>query len=238
MPYPSRFAHPFALLLAPPLVAVLAALALWLELPPETVMAITGENGPIELPSALLWFALAFGIWRTAQPPVTDRLAGGALRLLFAAFGARELDLHKAWTTMSILKSRFYVGHVAPAEKLAGLVVVGTLAVVVLMLLTRYRVVVWRELRQRTPWSFGVATFVATLVIAKLLDRAVYGYGLPVTEGGHALVVALEELLELSLPVIAGIGLLLGLRPHAVALPALTSDPALAHHQPPLTHRR
>ena len=225
--------HPMAALVAPPVAAVLVALILWLELPPRTVMAITGEDGPVELPSALLWFALAFGIWTGARPPVKDRLAWLAMSLLFLAFGARELDLHKAFTTMSILKSRFYLGDVPIGEKLAGLAVIGLLGAAVLLLLKRYGRVLWRELRQRTPWALAIATFVATLVLAKVLDRAIYGYGLKVTLSGHALVGSLEELIELSLPLVAAVGFSLGLRPPA----GVQTAAARAQASSPVSHR-
>lgn len=227
-----------ALVLMPPLLAVATGLLAWLELPADAVMAITRENGPIELPTALLWFALAFGIWH-AKPGRAERAAWVALSALSAAFGARELDLHKAWTSMSILKSRFYLGEGPLAEKLIGLAVIGSLAAAGVLLLKRYGASAWRELAQRTPWSMAIATFVSTLLVAKLLDRAIYGYGLPVSSGGHALVSALEELLELSLPIIGAVGFALGLRPSSKAAASPRRPAAVPHRQPlPATGRR
>lgn len=240
MQYSSVFArHPYTSLVTPPLVAVLTALLLWLELPPHTVMEITGEGGPVELPSAFLWFALSVGICIGARAPAKDRLARLAMSFVFAAFGARELDLHKAYTTMSILKSRFYLGDAPLTQKLAGLLVIGMLVAAVLFLLKRYGLLAWRAMRKPTPWAFAIATFIATLVLAKVLDRAIYGYGLQVTEGGHALVGALEELLELSLPLVAAVGFALGLRPHAApqAVVRAAAQPAIAARTAPAVDR-
>jgi len=199
-----------------PLAALAGALGLWLVLPLDALVALSAEGGPIEWPCAVLWFVVAFAVWWQRLPD--DRRASlGATSLMLGAFGARELDWHKAFTDASILKTRFYLGAAPWGQKLVGLIVVGTVVAALTLLLRRFVPPMWRELRQRTAWSVTVATFVAAIVLAKLLDRVVYGYapmlGIVVPAAPHVLIGAMEELLELSVPLIAAWGISRRLRP-------------------------
>lgn len=96
----------------------IAVLGGWLILP----QASFTEGAWIEVSTAtiLLTSALLIAVWR----PYPQTWLWPACLL---TMGLRELDLHKAFTSSSIFKSRFYLGDAPTHEKLAGLVVIGLL---------------------------------------------------------------------------------------------------------------
>ena len=187
------------------------ALVLWAALPPPQVMALMSEEGPVEIASAALYFVTAAGLWvvRGRSMPATLALA---LSVVLCAFGARELDLHKAWTGVSTLKVSFYLGTAPLHQKLAALAVIGPAAYAMLYLLLRYGRSVLRGLRQRDPVAVTVVAFCATLVLSKLIDRSqnvlLEDFGVQFSPALAALRSAWEESLELCAGVLIWVGLL------------------------------
>src|SRR5690606_27324264 len=143
--------------------------------------------------------------------------------------GARELDLHKAFTGTSVLKVSFYLGPAPLAHKLVALGAVGVVLAAVLYLLARHGRSVWRGLRQGHPAATTVAVFAATMVVAKIVDRSrmvlLEDFGVALGSSATALFIALEEALELGLPLLVLLGLLRHRRPVA--------DAALSAQQTP-----
>ena len=90
--------------------------------------------------------------------------------LLMAMASMREMDLHKAWTSDSILKSRFYLDSGVPIEeKLIGAGVI-LLLIFIAVQMTRHIPFWLRSLwnfRARA-WTIGFA--LGSLAVAKLLD--------------------------------------------------------------------
>lgn len=194
----------------PPLLALAFALGLWLTLEPARVKELVAEGGPIEHPTALLYFALAGLLWlgRQAEDSLLEWVA---LTVVFVAFGARELDLHRAWTNGSMLKISFYTREAPLLHKFCAAAVVAVVAAAMVFVVRRFARRAWAGLARREPLACTVAIFVVTLLVSKVLDRSVnilsgdFGVTTPLSAG--ALVSALEEILELSLPFVAAIGI-------------------------------
>lgn len=193
------------------LLFVVAALAVWWAFSPREVMRITHERGPVEGSTEILYFVVAIGMWtwRRHTDPLTLWLA---LSAVLMAFGLREMDLHKALTGTSVLKVSFYLGAAPWHQKLAALAVLSVVALALGHLLMRYSGVAWRACRQGHPAAITLASLLATLVISKVFDRSINilseDFLVTVTPSVKALVSALEEILELGLPVLAGTALL------------------------------
>ncbi len=189
------------------LAAGAAASSAW---PPQRVIELMGEEGPVERLTAIGFFLLAPLVWllrRRGDPGAT--LA--ALAAVFIAFGAREMDWHKVWTGTSVLRVSYYTG---PAPMQHKLIALAALAVVVLALgrlVLRHARPTWQALRRGEPVAVSVAVFIATIVLAKGLDRSysilTEDFGWPLTIGVQAAIVAVEECLELTLILIALLGL-------------------------------
>ena len=200
------------------LVALCAALAVlaWCMLAPEAVMRLMAETGPIEEATAALYFLVAAYVL-VAGVPQAEASLPLPLCIVLCGFGARELDLHKAFTDMSVLKVSFYLGHAPVAHKLVALAVVLPVLAAVLHLLVRHGRSVWRGLRQGHSAAITVAVFGITMVVAKIIDRSrmvlLEDFGVAIGTSATALFIALEETLELGLPLIVLVGLLRHRRP-------------------------
>lgn len=195
----------------PPLAALVAALAVWGLLPHEQGLALLKEGAAVERLTELLFFALVPAVWWLRRPGDEGRVLL-ALSVMFLAFGAREMDLHKYWTGTSVLKVSFYLRDAPLHQKLVALPLVAAVLVAAGWLALRFVRPGWRALRRREPLAVTVACFFATMAVSKVFDRSLnilaedFGVVFPVSV--HALVAALEEILELSLPIIAAVGLL------------------------------
>lgn len=206
---PASFVHSRYFAITPPLVALVFALGLWLALEPATLKAFTTEGGLVERPTELLYFALAAAMWWWRRPE--DELLGwAALCVVFVAFGAREMDLHKAWTGGSMLKLSFYLREAPLVQKLVSGAAVLTVAAAGALLARRYARKVWQDFRRGETVATTVAVFFVTMVVSKVFDRSIniliedFGVITPAATG--VLVGAVEEILELSLPLVAAIG--------------------------------
>lgn len=208
-PAAASFLHSCYFAITPPVLALVFALGLWLTLEPATLKALTTEGGLVERPTELLYFALAAVMWWWRRPG-DDLLGWAALCVVFVAFGAREMDLHKAWTGGSMLKLSFYLREAPLVQKLVSGAVVLIVAAAGVFLVRRYARKVWQEFRRGETVATTVAIFLVAMVVSKVFDRSIniliedFGVITPASTG--ALVGAVEEILELSLPLVAAIG--------------------------------
>lgn len=193
-----------------PLVTVALSVALWMAWPPERLMESFKEEGFVETSTAVLFFVLALAVWFTASH---ERLGvRWALSVMLAAGGARELDLHRAFTDgSSMLKVSFYLRDAPLQQKLAAFVVLLMIAIAAWVLIARYARPFVRGLRQREALAITVLCFFVTMLVSKVFDRSInvlaQDFGVHVTLSAKALVSVLEESLELCLTLLAVIGL-------------------------------
>jgi hypothetical protein len=189
----------------------LAALGTWLAFAPADVERIMGETGPVEQLTAATYALCAAAIW-WARGPADDLRSVAASSMVMLAFCLRELDWHKHFTGTSVLRLSWYAG---PATVGAKLVAAGALLAVLAALgwlLFRHAREVWQGWRERRPVAITLLAFVATLVLAKTLDRSVGilvgDYGVDVPLVWKALRTAFEEWFELGLSMLVMLALL------------------------------
>lgn len=196
------------LTLPAPLLAALLAVLMWLSLAPAQVMHVMREGGPIEGMTEILYFVLAAALWLSPLA-VGERRTTLALSVILAAAGAREMDLHKHWTGTSVLKVSFYLRDAPLHQKIIAFVILALIAAAAIHLLRQHGKALWLRLKAREPVACSIALFFITMVISKVLDRSINvlaeDFGISSSASVLALVSALEETVELALPVMAGL---------------------------------
>lgn len=206
-PHRSALSSPW-LTLPAPLLAALFALSLWLTLAAPQVMQVMREGGPIEGMTEILYFVLAAALWLSPRAPGELRTTL-ALSVMLAAAGAREMDLHKYWTGTSVLKVSFYLRDAPLHQKIIALVILALIAAAAIHLLRQHGKALWQRLKAREPVACSIALFFITMAISKVLDRSINvlaeDFGIASSASVLALVSALEETVELALPVMAGL---------------------------------
>lgn len=190
-----------------PLITAIAALVMSWAVPLDTLRRLTTEGGTVERPTEWLYFAAAGVVWLCRRPGDGARTTL-ALCTLMLAFGAREMDLHKHWTGTSVLKFSFFLREPAPLQhKLIALLVLVAVTVALLWLLRRHALTAWRRLRDGAPWAASTLVFFVVMGVSKVFDRSVSilteDYGVTIAPATVGLVVSIEEVIELSLPLIA-----------------------------------
>jgi len=167
-------------------------------------MAYFWEHGPVEnltvagYLACSAWLAL-LAIRRSSQRTFFTL---SALVLLLPA--ARELDLHKAFTSDAISKSRYYLDPQIPLpEKLLAVAAI----LVALALLVSYARRYWRPLvagvRRGSAAHLSTAIGIALLPVSKTLDtlpRLLRDFGFELGEAGKRVIGINEETLEMTLP--------------------------------------
>jgi hypothetical protein len=208
-----------------PLAALVAALAIWLLLPASAVLELMSEGGPLETATAVL-YGVGVVILCAARRRLHDDWAFAALVLFMTLLMARELDLHLILTGSSVLRLSYYLrGDFAPGKALALLVVASFLFTLGYFARVAWRRGWWRAPLQawRDPLTAPALVFVASILVAKTLDRTVSivseDFGIPVSASIAALVVACEEMLELGLPLLVALAVM-RLPPQQPAPPA------------------
>ncbi|WP_191061262.1 hypothetical protein [Geminicoccus harenae] len=206
---PMDFVQHKGLAAAGAVLAVLAALILTSLLAPPETTALLIENGPVETLTSLLHFLVAlvaFALW-WRRGGLFGLVGIGAL-----AMGARELDLDKAFTTHSLFSTKQYFRAEVPLpEKLvAAAVVIGLLVLTVW--LVRSSLPALRSLaRQKAPAFWSIVTVLVMLPLLKTVDalpRILRENGMELGPAALARLLAIEELGELALPLLAALVLL------------------------------
>jgi hypothetical protein len=196
----------------------LAALATWLTFSPADVERIMGETGPVELLTAATYALCAAAIW-WARGRADDLRSVAASSVVMLAFCMRELDWHRQFTGTSVLRVSWYAGPAGVGAKLAAAGVLLLVLAALGWLVLRHAREVWQGWRERRPMATTLMAFLATLVLAKTLDRSVGilvgDYGVDVPLVWKALRTAFEEWFELGLSMLV----MLALFQHRAARP-------------------
>ncbi len=188
----------------------LAALGTWLAFPPADVERIMGETGPVEMLTAATYALCAAAIW-WACGPTDDRRSVAAASVVMLAFCMRELDWHRHFTGTSVLRLSWYAGPAGVGAKLAAAGVLLAVLAALGWLVLRHARGVWQGWRGRRPMAVTLMAFLATLVLAKTLDRSVGivvgDFGVDVPLVWKALRTAFEEWFELGLSMLVMLAL-------------------------------
>ncbi|MBE0583731.1 MAG: hypothetical protein IH612_08175 [Desulfofustis sp.] len=171
-------------------------------LPAETGAALVREHGPVE--SATAFFYLLAALWlvyRSFQEQRGWNLTAAGLVVLLLL---RELDFHARFTTMGVLKSRYYLSPDVPAGEKT---VVSVLMILILVVAGRF---VWRNLplfihglRHRQAAPLAVAAAIGMAVISKMLDslsRPIRHLLEPLYHGSKTYLRVYEEVFEMTIP--------------------------------------
>lgn len=184
------------------LVLSYAAAVLAQGLPPERYAALLAESGWIESLTAFGFIAAA-GMLLVLRRPTSTEWWGPVLLI---ACALRELEMHRRFTTMSILKSRFYLSDGVPlGEKLAGLLVLCLLALGCCRLLWYHRLSFWHGLKTGSLAAGCVASAVFVLVLSQSIDgvaRKLAPWGVELSDIQVRIWGAFEEIIECAIPLL------------------------------------
>lgn len=188
-------------------VAAIVGKLLWASLSSETLFAVMQEDGFVES-LTLGFYAAAFGTVAIAPGRGSRHWTSSRLALLIVILGltAREWDAHIRLTGSSVLRVSYYLNGPLSVEKLWALSAVALFAASLLCLVGHYTRVLRQRVRGNDAIRSAVIAFIATALIAKVLDRAVnilaqdFEFVISVTFA--MLMLSIEETLELALPLI------------------------------------
>lgn len=162
------------------------------------------EGGGIESVTALGYFLCAIFIAYKGRLAYLKSHHYFILIVLF--FMLRELDFDKKFTTMSILKSAFFVSNEVPGiEKLVGAMVILLLLYTVVSIIYRHTNAFLSGLKNRSVISIGALIVLALLVICKSLDglaRRLGRFGVELGNQTSMYATTVEEILELGIPIV------------------------------------
>lgn len=187
--------------------AAIAGKLLWMSLSAETLFALMQEDGFIE--------SLTLGLYVVALGAVAIAPGSGArhwtpsriaLLIVILGLGAREWDAHIRLTGTSVLRVSYYLKGPVSSEKLWALCVVVLFAASLMCWMWHYIRASRQPVRRHEENRPAVVAFIATAVIAKVLDRSAnvlaqdFEWVIPTTYA--LLMLSIEETLELVLPLI------------------------------------
>lgn len=158
----------YAPLLIPCIFIVIYLALAWLYIPGPEARAMAVEGALVERTGDIfLGIAVLIGIYVAfVQKHHTWRWYPFFMLLALA----RELSFHKAFTTMGIFKSRFYVSADVPViEKLFGAVVIFILLYAVVRV-ARYFVPMLKQSYQGVTYSLFIFTAMGFSAVAKFMD--------------------------------------------------------------------
>lgn len=176
---------------------VFAAFILILQFPRDIAVEIVKEGGFVESATALMWFLAAIFIVAYRQSR-----RGIALAFLPLFCGMRELDLHREWTTDSVLKLRYWTGDAAPfGEKIIAATILAVLATIMIYAIAAHYRHFRTEMKNYSPFAIAVISAVAYLALTKFFfngfDRK-FGEYLQVDGGEMLRILIGEEVMELA----------------------------------------
>lgn len=164
--------------------------------------ALLSEDGPVEIASAALYFVCcAYALIRGGGAFLKKHPYFIVIPLLF---GMRELDFDKRFTTIGVLKSKFYVSPLEPLQTKLIVIALGLAVIYLVVLMMRNHLKdFWVSLRTGNPFGYGVALVLAMLVVSKSLDgleRKCNSIGLAVAPLLAKYSSVAEEIIELGIP--------------------------------------
>lgn len=198
------------------------ALLMGFGIPTLVPIDFLAEGGPVEAATGWLYLA-AFATVLFTRLPVLPGLDKAAIGLLLLAFAAREADLHVSLFQVSILKASFYHRHGTPGQIAVALCILLPVLLAFMLLLRRHGAL-WLAAPSR--WSapvVTVTTFAVLILVAKVFDRlpaVIVDLGIleAVPDRMRHVLLALEELLELALPLLAMLAVVQGRLIHRQAI--------------------
>ena len=171
---------------------------------PVEAQFLLGEAGPIERASALGYFLCAGYMLASGGGSFVKKYS--YIIVLILLFGCRELDFDKRFTTMGILKSRFYLSpDVGVLEKVIGLFIIALLLWAIFKTVKHHAASTLSGLTQLTERAIGVVAIFGLLVVSKSIDglaRKLEPFGIETSAEVSFVTGAAEEVMELGIPIL------------------------------------
>lgn len=182
------------------------ALILFCLVPADTLIHLMEEGQLVETLTLYAYvIALLYFIFRPNL--YIAFLTRCSIILALFAMMAREADLHKYIAHMSMLKLRFWTGDLPLVDKLEAFVIILPISVACIYLLVKHAKNVLAEARSQQDYAITTVVLVVLIPLTNIADRSL-GI-LKETFGWHAqnwliaLQTSQEEMLEMSLPLLA-----------------------------------
>lgn len=160
------------------------------------------EGGVIETLSALGYFLCALLVILVGKWAYFKRY--NYYLLLVILFGLRELDFDKRFTTMGVLKSKFYLSSNVPViEKLVGLFVIAIILYIVISIIKNVSKNFSSKIKQISSVHIGGLLTFFLLVFTKSIDgieRKLGGLNFVIEKQTAINFEVIEEVLELGIP--------------------------------------
>lgn len=168
-----------------------------------TRKALLSEDGPVEIASAVLYFICCAYLLLKGGLTFFRRFPYFVVIPLL--FGMRELDFDKRFTTIGVLKSKFYVSPLEPLHTKLIVIALGLAVIVLIVMMVREHAVrLWELLRTGNALGYGVVLLAVMVVVSKSLDgleRKCTSIGLTVAPLIAKYSSVAEEVIELGIPV-------------------------------------
>ena len=151
------------------LLATLIATVIVHLFPEDLARSIVKEDGPVESLTAVFYIVTALWLFymRLTDPAKRTGLAGIIVLLL----GFRELDLHQEFTTMGILKSRYYISPEVPVveKTISAIILILIVIVTIKFIHSNFRTFV-DGLKSRSAVAVHAAIGIGLMVFSKVWD--------------------------------------------------------------------
>lgn len=160
------------------------------------------EGGIIEVASVIGYFLCALLILYKGKINYLRKYYYFILLIIMSGF--RELDFHKRFTTMGILKIKFFISPNVPfTEKLVGFLIVLLLLHVLISIYRNHFRQFIEGLKNHSTISIGVFIVMLLLGVSKILDgisRKLSSFEIEIGSQIAIHLAALEEVIELGIP--------------------------------------
>jgi len=185
-------------------IIILSIFAFSLTLDAESRILWLKEGGIIETLSAAGYFLCAFLMLYWGGLSYLKKYH--YFFIMVVLFGLRELDFDKKFTTMGVLKSKFYVSSQVPmGEKIIGLMVVALLVYLIITILKKYSKNLLSKIKSSDPVYIGGLLTFTFLAVSKTLDgfaRKMRDFNVEISKQTSVHITSMEEILELAIPII------------------------------------
>lgn len=184
--------------------ALVALASVIVSLGPIEAQFLLSESGPIEQASALGYFLCALYMLLHGGGEFLKKYS--YLIVLVTLFGFRELDFDKRFTTMGILKSRFYLSpDVGLFEKVIGALIIALLLWAIVKTVKHHATSTLKGLKRLNERAVGVIAIFALVTVSKSIDglaRKLKPFGIETSNDVSFVASAVEEVMELGIPIL------------------------------------
>ncbi len=184
------------------------------------------EGGVIESLSAIGYFVCEFymllkGGWGYIK-------SYGYFFVLIILFGFRELDFHKKFTSMGLLKSKLYVTDTVPLhEKVIGLLLIAILVYILFSIFRRHGKSFLKNIKHLSSVHLGALATILLLVVSKSIDglgRKLKAFGIVLENQSYIYFETVEEVLELGISIMIMATLIIFFSRHNNAVSSYTQS--------------